>query len=75
MATGVVAQVAQLQVDVGLKRGRSEVREAEIRVLRMPSAPQDHMCGVVAVAALFVALHGARCDVAMRLAERAFTEL
>ena len=75
METGTVAQVVQLQVDIGAKRGKCDHRDTEIRILRMPSATQDHMCGVVAVAALFVALHGARCEVAMRLAERAFTEV
>ena len=75
MVTGAVAQVAQLQVDIGVKRGKCDHRDTEIRVLRMPSATQDHMCGVVAVAALFVALRGAGCALAMRLAERAFAEV
>ena len=35
MVTGTVAQVAQLQVDIGLKRGRCDVRDTEIRVLRV----------------------------------------
>ena len=52
METGAVAQVVQLQVDIGAKRGKCDHRDTEIRILRMPSATQDHMCGVVAVAAL-----------------------